>query len=169
MPRPRLADTSQIENLQAQINALGGGGSRGSQILIPFATTDIANMVWTNQPVALSFWMSSATSGKGVIRVDLTNYTQVRLMVNKLNTAGATDSKLILRYKTGSWSTAVADYLNIGVSEVSVPINVQNTFLETSWIDLVPEAKADVLITLLGSGGDGVIDPIFGYIAATFK
>jgi len=41
--------------------------------------------------------------------------------------------------------------------------------LVTSWIDLAAGAKADVFITLDGSGGDGVLDPAFGNIYAQFK
>ena len=138
-------------------------------LYIPIAVPVLAALVWTNMPAALSFWLSTATVAKGTTRVDLTNYTQVRLLVNKQGTAGAAAAKLILRYKAAPWTQVVANYSDIGASEVSVAINVQNSFLDSGWINLAAGAKADVFIDLLGSGGDGTVDPAFGYIAAAFK
>jgi hypothetical protein len=101
-------------------------------------------------------------------KIDLTSMTQCRLIVNKQGTAGAASSKLILRYRT-AFSTTVGDYSDIGTSEVSVAVNTTNSVLSTSWIDLAAGAKADVFIAVVGSGGDGTIDPIFGNIWAQFK
>jgi hypothetical protein len=120
-------------------------------------------------PAALSFWLSTATVAKSVERVDLTGYTQVRLRVNKQGTSGAAASKLILRYKVAPFTQVVANYSDIGTSEVSVAINVNNTYLDTGWINLAEAAKADVFLALLGSGGDGALDPAFGTITAEFK
>jgi len=136
---------------------------------MPLAIPVLAALVWTNMPAALSFWLSSATVAKDVLRADLTGYTQVRLRVNKQGTAGAAASKLILRYKASPFTQVVANYSDIGASEVSVAVNVTNTYLETAWINLVAGAKADVFIALLGSGGDGALDPAFGYVHAEFK
>lgn len=91
------------------------------------------------------------------------------MRVVKLATAGASASKLILRYKASPWTQTVANYSDIGVSEVSVATNVTNTFLDTGWINLAAGAKADVFVALLGSGGDGALDPVFGEILAEFK
>ena len=88
--------------------------------------------------------------------------------MNKQGTSGAAASKLILRYYT-AFSQTVANYLDIGTSEVSVATNVNNTFLDTGWINLASGAKTDVWIDLLGSGGDGTLDPAFGTIVAIFR
>lgn len=120
---------------------------------------------WTNMPLALTFANGAL---RMVQKVDLTNYADVRFRVFKAATAGAAASKLILRYITAINTTA-ANWLDIGTSEVSVATNVQNTFLDTGWIALVAGAKADVFITVLGSGGDGAIDPIFGSVVAEFR
>lgn len=120
-------------------------------------------------PLALSFLFSTASVARGINKVDLTGYTQVRLLVFKAATAGAAAAKLILRYRA-TFSQAVADYSDIGTSEVSVAINVQNTYLDTGWIDLAAGAKADgIFVTILGSGGDGVLDPILGTIVVEFR
>jgi hypothetical protein len=120
-------------------------------------------------PLALSFWLSTATVAKGVTKADLSAFTQVRLLVNKQGTAGAAASKLILRYKASPFTQTVANYADIGTSEVSVATNVQNSFLETEWINLAAGAKADVFVALVGSGGDGALDPAFGAVVAEFK
>jgi len=121
-------------------------------------------------PLALSFWLSTATVAKGIERADLSGgYTQVRLRMNKQGTAGAAASKLILRYKAAPFTQAVADYADIGASEVSLACNSANAFSETAWIDLISGARADVFLALLGSGGDGILDPAFGTIVAEFK
>lgn len=138
-------------------------------LLIPLAVPVLAALQWTNMPAALSFWFSTATVAKGVQRLDLTGYTQVRLLVNKQATAGATAAKLILRYKASPFTQAVADYSDIGTSEVSVAVNVANAYLDTGWINLSAGAKADVFLALMGLGGDGTIDPNFGTITAAFR
>lgn len=136
---------------------------------VPLAVPVLAALIWTNMPAALSFWLSTATVAKGVERLDLTGYTQVRLRVNKQATAGAAASKLILRYKVSPFTQVVANYSDIGTSEVSVAVNVQNSYLDSGWIDLATAAKADVFLALLGSGGDAVLDPAFGSVVAEFK
>ena len=140
------------------------GGSGSGQLTVPIVS-DNAVATWTNMPLALTFWSGST---RHITKVDLTNYTQVRLIVNKQTTAGDVASKLILRYNT-SFSTAVGNYLDIGLSEVSVAINTTNTVLVTDWISLVAEAKADIFLSLVGSGGNGVLDPAFGQISAQFR
>lgn len=101
-------------------------------------------------------------------KADLTNFTQCRLVVNKQGTAGAAASKIILRYRT-AFSTVTTDWLDIGTSEVNCAINVQNTVVASSWINIATLAKADVFVTPLCSGGDGALDPIVGSITAQFK
>jgi hypothetical protein len=142
---------------------IGVGGLR-----LTFATPVLAALVWSNMPAALSFLFSTATVGKAITKADLSNFTQCRLLVNKQGTSGAAASKLILRYRT-AFNQVVANYSDIGTSEVSVTLNVTNSFRETGWIDLVTGAKADVFVAVLGSGGDGVLDPAFGSIVAEFR
>jgi hypothetical protein len=120
-------------------------------------------------PVALSFWLSTATVAKGVTKANLTGFAQVRLLVNRQGTTGAAAAKLILRYKTTPFTQAVANYSDIGASEVSLVVTTANTFFETAWINLAAGAKTDVFLALLGSGGDGALDPAFGQIAAEFR
>jgi hypothetical protein len=140
-----------------------------SFLQVPIMLPQVANVAWTNMPAALSFWGSTALVLRTVHKLDLTAYTQVRLWLWKAATAGAAAAKLILRYKASPVTQTVADYSDIGVSEVSRAINVANTFLDTGWIDLAAGAKADVFVALVASGGDGALDPLFGTIMMEFK
>ena len=132
-------------------------------------TIDMANdatgVTWTNMPSAITLW--NGTAGK-VINVDLTNFTQVRLHGVKLGTAGDTNSKLYIRYN-GSFTTTASTYQTIGSSSVQVACNVQNSYLDSGWINLVAGAKGNVWVALLGDGGNGTIDPIFGNIYVSFR
>lgn len=120
---------------------------------------------WANMPAALTFY--NGTLG-AVQKVDLTKYTQVRLLVNKLGTAGAATSKIRLLYRT-AYDATVGNYNTIGTSEVECAVNVTNTFIDSGYINLASPAKADVFVALSGINGDGAIDPIFGSIVAEFK
>ena len=143
----------------------GPSGSGGSaQLILPLVVHG-ANITWTNMPAAVTFFSGSH---RHVTRADLTNYSQVRFVVNKQGTAGQSGSKLILRYRT-AFSTTVGNYSDIGASEVSVAVDTTNTVLSTAWTDLAAGAKADVFVCIAGSGGNGTIDPIFGSISAQFK
>lgn len=140
-------------------------GAGGSAMLCVVFVADGANLALTNMATALGFL---AASHRFATKVDLTGFTQVRLIVNKQATAGAAASKIILRYRT-AFDVTPANWLDIGASEVSVAINVQNTVLASSWINLAAGAIADVFVCPLMSGGDGALDPAIGHVAAQFK
>ena len=145
--------------------AVPAGGGGGVSQLIVNLIADGAGITWTNMPAAVTFF---GGSHRYATKVDLTNYTDCRLIVNKQATAGAAAAIVRLRYIT-AFNTTVGNWLTIGSSEVSVAVNVLNTVIVSSWIPLVAGAKADVFITLDGSGGDGVLDPVFGSIVAQFR
>jgi hypothetical protein len=155
-----------IQGIQGPAGADGAQGPAGPASGFPLTlVADGAGLTLTNMALALAFL---AGSYRYAVKADLTGFTQCRLIVNKQATAGAAASKIILRYRT-AFDTTAANWLDIGASEVSVAINVQNTVLVTSWINLVAGAKADVFIAPLCSGGDGVLDPVVGSIMAQFK
>lgn len=133
-------------------------------LVVPLVA-DGAAVALTNMALALGFL---AASHRFATKIDLTNFTQVRLVVNKQATAGAAASKIILRYRT-AFDATPANWVDIGASEVSVAINVQNTVLATAWINLAALAKADVFVCPLMSGGDGALDPTIGAVSAQFK
>lgn len=141
-----------------------GAAGAGAALCVPLVT-DAAGLTLTNMALALGFL---GASHRFATKVDLTNFTQVRLLVNKQGTAGAAASKIILRYRT-AFDATPANWSDIGASEVSCAINVQNTVLATAWINLVAGAKADVFVCPLMSGGDGALDPVIGNVVAQFK
>lgn len=120
---------------------------------------------FSNMPAAATLLFSSTFH---VRKLDLTNYTQGRLIVSKGSVAGNFGSKLILRYHT-SFSSTASDYSDIGTSEVSVAVDSGVGGIVSSWVNLATGAKADVWIAVIGTGGDGAIDPTFGTISAEFR
>ena len=118
--------------------------------------------------------MLAALSGfNGVVAAaampeDLTGYTQVRFTIIMGSVGGNAGSKAILRYKTTSFSATATDYSDIGTSEVSVSIASSGVVVTTGWVPLADGAKADVWVAVLGSGGDGAIDPTFRLIKAEY-
>lgn len=152
-----------IQGVQGNAGAQGPAGP-ASILCVPIVA-DAAGFTLTNMALALNFLNASH---RYATKVDLTNFTQTRLIVDKQGTAGAAASKIILRYIT-AFSTTAASWLDIGTSEVSCEINVQNTVVASAWVNLAALAKADVFVTALMSGGDGALDPVMGNITAQFK
>jgi len=148
----------------SQLGELKTGGVPGSKH-VSFLM-DAAAVVWTNMPAANTFFNGSH---RYVTKADLSGFSQCRLIVNKQTVAGAAAAVLRLQYKSGSFSTTVGSYLQIGASSVEVAINTTDTVLVSSWINLVDGAKADVHLAINGVGGDGALDPQFGVIAAEFR
>jgi collagen triple helix repeat protein len=162
---PAGADGAQgIQGIQGIQGATGPTGP-ASVLVVPFLNA-LAASVWTNMPSADTLFNGGH---QHVQKVDLTNFTQARLIVNKQGVAGGASSKIRLVYAT-SFQTSAAGYSAIGSSEIACsPLNVTNTILASGWVNLVAGAKADVFVALVGSGGDGVLDPAFGSIVAQFK
>ena len=146
-------------------NIITSNPSSGRNTRLAFSA-EVPN-TWSNMPSTLQFFDSSSAY---VTQIDLTYYNQVRLIVNKQGTAGATGSKLLVRYQatTGAPFTE-SSYLAIGTSEVSLAVDTTNNILVTSWIDLVSGAKSDVWVALMGIDGDTTADPVFGNIYAEFR
>ena len=64
---------------------------------------------------------------------------------------------------------AVANYASIGVSSVQVAANGASTAVESAWVNLGTLAKADVYVAIVGQGGDGALDPTFGFVEVQFR
>ena len=138
-----------------------------SLLVVPFMI-DAAAGAWTNMPTAATLFNGSH---RHVTRVDLTGFTEVRLVVNKQATAGAAASKLALRF-SASFQASAGGYENIGAGGAEVacsPLNVQNTIVTSAWTPLIAGARTDVFLALVGSGGDGALDPAFGSVVAEFR
>jgi len=130
-----------------------------------FHVPSVVPWAWDNMPAANTFLFGSH---RHVTRLSLSGFTQCRIVVN-VQTAAATNAKLILRYKATTFSTTVTDYSDIGTSEVSVVVDASNSVVSSSWIPLASGAKADVFVTVVGYGGNGATDPVFGTIEGHFR
>lgn len=120
---------------------------------------------YTNMPAAASFLFNSH---RHVLLIDTEGMSVVRLKVNKQATAATTGAKLILRYSP-VFSTNVSDYADIGETEVSVPIDTANQYLDSGWVVLSPNVnQEDIFLAIIGVGGNGVLDPQFGHISVAF-
>lgn len=124
-------------------------------------------VAWTNMASALGGF--NGVVAAAAMDQDLTGYTQVRFTIIMGSVGGNTGSKAILRYKRTSFSSTATDYSDIGTSEVSVSIATSGVVVTTGWVALAAGAKADVWIAVLGSGGDGAIDPTFRLIKAEYQ
>lgn len=127
--------------------------------------TPSALSTWTNMPTADTFLFSSTAH---IILADISGMTYVRFKVNKQGTTGKAGAKLVLRYSP-AFSSIVTDYMNIGMSEVSVLID-STGYMMTDWIQIDPSAQGyeDVYLAVIGNGGNGTVDPQFGNISVSF-
>lgn len=151
-------------------------GANGTVLMANSAATN--GIAWVTRPVSFPviFGLNGVTIAVTTtetvynsttvhqIQRDLTNYSQVRLVVNRQGTAGPTGAKAILKYRVGGQSTTVANFSDIGTSEVSCDIVTANTQAVSSWIDLAAGAKADVMITVTLVCSSGTASPILGSI-----
>ena len=141
--------------------AAGGSGQLSVQLV-----SDNGAVTWSNQPLALTFFNASH---RYATKVDLTSYTQARIVINKQATSGAAAAVLKVLYRT-AFNTTVGNWVQLGASgHVQEAINATNTVIAGAWTSLATLAKADVFLCLAGEGGDGVLDPVFGQISVQFK
>lgn len=124
-----------------------------------------ANLTLTNQSNAENFL---AAVSRAVTLLDLTTYTQVRLVTRvQTGSASANSPRLRLRYRI-SFSTTVGDYSDIGTSEVSTSLTSTGV-IDSGWVSLATGAKADVYVTVTQIGGDGAADPVIGFVNTYFR
>ena len=120
-------------------------------------------------PAAITFFLSA--TGNPITKLDLSTYTQGRLLVNKTSVAGAAaNTAILIRYSTTFTQTA-GSYLTMGTSEIqSVVGTTAAGYFDSGWIDLVAGAKADgIFVGLFGINGNGTADPQFGTVIAQFR
>lgn len=135
------------------------------QFNLPFQSNAAANLTLTNQANTLQFL---GNSNRNILKADLSRYSKVRIVARVVTLSASVNSpRVIVRYIT-TFSTTAANFLDIGTSEVNASLSATGV-VTSSWIDLSANAKADVFITILQHGGDGVADPALGPIMVQFK
>ena len=122
---------------------------------------------WTNMPAAESFWLGSSIS---VRYFDTRPFTEVRLSCLRAGNVAPIGSAIQLKFAT-AYSTNGSDYN--GMTTAGSPlllISGTQTHSVSDWQTLLPEARIEnCYLAVLGSGGDGAMDPVFGNIEIDFR
>ena len=110
-------------------------------------------IVWTNMPAGLTTWLhttSGALTGDATFITDLTEYTECRLFTSVQGNTNA-GSSLTVEYSldNSSWGTLVSAGLS------------SNSAADSGWTSIPTSANTFNYIRLVGSGGNGVLDPRF--------
>lgn len=161
-----------LTSANAKLTISNGDGVSGNPTFTSNAMFDVAihtagnaNLTLTSMPSAVDFLNGDYRTKT---KLDLTNFTQCRIVIQTRGTAGATGAKLIAKYKTTD-STTASDFSDIGTGEVSATIDSSNTITTSSWTDLAADAKADVFVVVVGSGGNGSTSPTVGSVHLQFR
>lgn len=137
----------------------GGGGLTREQVHLTFIGG--ANAAWTNQPAAETEFLSSASRR---IAVDLTGYTQARFQAY-VTAVGAAGAVLYPQYSADGGTTWATLDGGVGLRLALSSVQLR----DSGWQTLVVGAKAEVLVRMAGSGGDGVADPAFTEVGLTVR
>jgi hypothetical protein len=140
----------------------GAGGLRwgGAMNTVTFHAP-ATNRFWINHPTNLTEF---ASTNLYRVMCDLTNATQARLTV-VVAIAGRPTARIAAQYS--NQAAAAWRYLD----NVSGPVvGISTADLRVSgWVVLEPAARADVLLRLVGTNGNGTVDPAFGLITVQFR
>ena len=127
-------------------------------INIPFYVA--SNTAWTNQPAAITE-LFGGTQFRS--QIDLSNMTSARIITN-IATVGSARANLQLQ-----WSSDGTTFFNIGAG-TSPSANIGATGINTSdYVLINSSARRDVVLRVIGTSGDGAIDPVLGGTHAQFK
>lgn len=128
-----------------------------------------AAITWTDMPAAATFLNGQST--RAVYKLDLTGYTECKIVVITAGVAAANTGRLAIKYKTTTYSTTVGDYSDIGTGATEVSASCTSTVSQTDsgWITMEAAARADVQVAIVGLGSNGTNDPVFGNIAIHFR
>lgn len=125
----------------------------------PSLNSTAANQ-WLNQPAAATEMFSATQAIR--TRIDMTYATDVRAVVRVSNTAGVAGAVIYFEYSANG-----AAWTNLGLPNIA--INTANTTTTTAWTAVPVGAKGDMYIHVMGSGGDGVADPILKMVQLQFR
>jgi len=113
------------------------------------------NLQYCTAAISTTFGTTEAFFGgangyRNVVRLDLTNFTQARIVFTVGGTTPVASSLVSMQYYTSS-SATIGDYLDMGASgavEVSLPAT-PNLCTAGAWTDLAAGAKADVFVLVI--------------------
>ena len=123
----------------------------------------------TNQANAEGFL---SRSSRNIHRFDLTGFTQCRIVARiTTSSASANSPRFIAKYRTVAqgFSTTVADYVDLGINEVSASMAATGD-IASAWINLAyPAIDQDCFLTITQIGGDGAADPAYAMLSIQFR
>lgn len=141
-------------------------GSAGSSLPCPISVIEfrfISGQAWNNQPSALTEFTNSSFPSRTY--TDLTNASQMRIVVSMTSVAGISGAQLRVQYSTDESSWA---YVDAGTGPL-VGISTASTTTKGSWVTIDAGAKADVVLRIIGINGDGAADPSFRMVQVQVK
>ncbi len=144
-------------NAWLKANGAGGSTATAPQSLTFRATTE----TWNAQPAGTTEYLGGTTRR---LKQDLTNMNYARLQVS-LTTAGVAGAVLGVQYSSdngNSWN-----YLD-GSSGPYCAISTTGLTV-SGWVSIAAGAKGDVLLRLVGVGGNATVSPVFVSIMLQYK
>lgn len=121
--------------------------------------------VLTDMAAAATLLRASPASAK---KMDLTNFTECRIVCVMGGVAAPAGGKCIAKFKTTLGANDAA-YAALGTSAVEAAMDTADTATASAWIPLAAAAKADVFVAVSTSGGDGAVDPVLGNLEVQFR
>jgi hypothetical protein len=163
---PAVHTHGDLYYTEAEVDALLAAlPSGGGQLVVNVHANAAGNITMTNQANAEQFL---GNSNRNITKVDLTDYTEVRLVARVVTgSASVNNPRIYAEYHT-SFTTTVATYSGIGTSAVSCSLTTAG-LVDSGWVALATGAKADVFVTVLQNGGDAGADPALGPVALHFR
>ena len=155
------------QGLQGVPGPLGPTGPTGATTPLRLQMNSGVTVTIRTVPVADTMFNGST----GFVQTaDLSNYTQVRLHVNRM--AGViVGAKVLLRYST-AFGTIPSSFQSLSfgaATEVQADVAQPNAIASSAWFNIPAGAKQQVYLALITSAGDGRTDLQFGNIIAEFR
>ncbi len=142
--------------------------------LIPTAPTDVVFLVvpstsataWSNMPAAVTEVFGTTTRR---VKVDLSRFTQFRIECAQ-GAVSASSAKLRLQYAFDARATTWYDLENGStIADLALASASPPPVAAGSWGQIHANARADVFVRVVGTGGDGAKDPSFHGLRAQFR
>lgn len=136
-------------------------------LIVPFNAGGNETAVWFNMPLAEALFPNGGV--RFITKVDLTRYSQCRLLCTMSTVPAAAGAVLALRYSPNAVLNVGNFNTDIGTTAVEVACDSADTITVSNWTALAAGAKNDVYLAVVGSGGNGATDPGFASVTAQFR
>jgi len=167
---PGATGSTGAQGPTGNTGATGSQGPQGnpgaSMFGITFVGDATANVTLTSMPAAEDYFN---TSVRYATKLDLAGYTQCRLIMRKMATAGPVSSAVMLKYSTTNPASAFSGAAWTA-SGAQCTLSGTNTTVDSGWIDMPAGMRAnDMFIVPTEGSGDGAASPVVGGLWAFFR